>query len=193
MKTYKLTIEKPQLEINYDEFAYNPRNDDNLSLLILKGVYGDNNTELKELLNTTANFAKNAQEHLILMKREIKRRYGKIVYANFISKYEHSGICLKIGNFKGFDYSMIGFVFITEKRLKEIGLSNTSNTCIEGIISDEINTYNQWLNGEVYQYILYDNQGTIVDSCTGFYDLESIKKDLPKEWQNEDLEQYIQY
>lgn len=51
----------------------------------------------------------------------------------------------------------------------------------------------QWVNNEVYQFVLFDEQGKEVERCTGFYDLESIKEYLPKNWQNEDLEQYIQY
>lgn len=188
MKTISIVTEKPQLKITYDQYAENPRNDSNISLLVLKGLYGDTKEELKKLLNETYNKADNAKHHLELMKKEVADIYGKVVFVDFVTKYEHSGVCLKRGQYKGFDYGLIGFVFVTEHQMQSFGIDLNK---IEELIDSELETYNQWINGEVYEYYLYDNEGEVVDSCSGFYDMESIKGHLPNDWQEEDMEIYF--
>ena len=60
------------------------------------------------------------------------------------------------------------------------------------VIKQELETYNQWCSGEIYQFILYDKQGEFIDSCCGFYSIEEIRQYLPKEWDKVDLEEYLQ-
>ena len=191
MKTYKKIIEKPKLVIGYDYDSDNPRNWSNLSILIIRNGLGDNDKYLNRELERTQYEVNNAEDHLELMKEIVEEHLdSEVIYSDFISKYEHSGVRYFTGQSSGWDYSNIGFVFVTEDSLKEIGCAEED---IERIVEAEIETFSQWANGDVYHFTLYDDEGNFVDSCGGFYDLEEMKEYLPEEWQEEDLTKYINY
>ena len=123
------------------------------------------------------------------MKEIVERHLeSKVIYADFISKYEHSGVRYFVGQSSGWDYANIGFVFVTEDSLEEIGCSKED---VEKIVEAEIETFSQWANGDVYRFTLYDDEGNEEDSMGSIYDLEEIKEYLPEEWEDEDLQQYI--
>lgn len=66
-----------------------------------------------------------------------------------------------------------GWVYVSkEKALKEYGRKNLTDKLISKIcrvIEAEINVYNLYLEGEVYGFVIEDDNGNIVDSCFGFY------------------------
>ena len=191
MKTYKETIERPKLVIDYDHDTENPRSWSNLSILIIRNGLGDNDKYLDRELERTQHEVDCGEDHLELMKEIVEEHLNsKVIYADFISKYEHSGVRYFIGQSSGWDYSNIGFVFVTEDSLKEIGCAEED---IERIVEAEIKTFSQWANGDVYHFTLYDDAGNEEDSLGGIYDLEEIKEYLPEEWQEEDLTKYINY
>lgn len=191
MKTYTETIEKPKLVIDYDYDVDSPRNWSNLSILIIRNGLGDNDEYLNRELENSQHKVGCAEDHLELMKEIVEEHLGsKVIYADFISKYEHSGVRYFVGQSSGWDYANIGFVFVTEDSLEEIGCSKED---IEKIVEAEIETFSQWTNGEVYYFTLYDDEGNEEYSLGGLYSLEEIKEYLPGEWQEEDLTKYINY
>ena len=191
MKTYKEITEQPKLVISYDYDSDSPRNWSNFSILIIRNGLGDNDKYLNRELERTQYEVNNAEDHLELMKEIVEEHLdSKVIYADFISKYEHSGVRYFIGQSSGWDYSNIGFVFVTEDSLKEIGCAEED---IEKIVEAEIETFSQWANGDVYRFTLYDDEGNEEDSLGGIYGLEEIKEYLPEEWQEEDLTKYINY
>ena len=191
MKTYKKMIEKPKLVIGYDDSAENPRNWDNLSILIIRNGLGDTDIHLNKELERTQYESNNAEEHKELMTKVIEEHYGsKVLYSDFVSKYEHSGVRYFLGKSSGWDYSNVGFVFVIQDFLE---MHNDSEEKIEDIVKAEIELFSKWANGNVYQFILYNNEGGVQDSLGGLYDLEEIREHLPDEWQEEDLQQYINY
>ena len=191
MKTYTEIIEKPKLVIEYDDSAESPRNWSNLSILIIRNGLGDNDKYLNRELENSQYKVDCAEDHLELMKEIVEEHLGsKVIYADFISKYEHSGVRYFVGQSSGWDYSNIGFVFVTEDSLEEIGCFKKQ---IEEIVKNEIELFSQWANGDVYRFTLYDDEGNEEDSMGSIYDLEEIKEYLPEEWEDEDLQQYINY
>ena len=189
MKTYSKTIVKPKLVISCDCDSDNPRSWDNLSILVIRGSGGDNNPYLTSELEKTQHEVSNAEEHKQRMVEVVEDYFdSKVIYSDFISKYEHSGVRYFTGQSSGWDYSNIGFVFVTEDSLKKIGCAEED---IEKIVEAEIKTFSQWANGEVYYFILYDDEGDVEDSCGGFYSIEEIREYLPEEFQEEDLTKYI--
>lgn len=91
--------------------------------------------------------------------------------------YEHSGINLSISNSHypfndRWDAGQLGFILVDrQKALKEFGenrLTKQLKQKIYNIIEKEVKTYNQYLAGEIYGYVVSrDNEP--VDSCWGFY------------------------
>ncbi|MBS9767822.1 MAG: hypothetical protein KGV44_09835 [Flavobacteriaceae bacterium] len=194
MKTIDITITKPQLEIYYDDDTESPREWSNLGLIVSKqSIITDEECKplVQDLINSQA---RNIEEHLQEMEKIVADYFdSEVVFSIPLLKYEHSGVKYYAGyNDSGWDCGCVGFVFVTESKLKEMGTENDFDK-ISQSIDNEMETLTQWVNNEVYRFVLLDEQGEEVERCTGFYDLEHIKEYLPKEWQNEDLEQYIQY
>ena len=91
--------------------------------------------------------------------------------------YDHSGISLSLSNAHypfndQWDAGQLGFVLVDrEKVLREFGkkrLTRQLRQRIEQIIEGEVKTYNQYLSGNVYGFVI-SRDGTQVDSCWGFY------------------------
>ena len=91
--------------------------------------------------------------------------------------YDHSGITLSISNSHypfndRWDAGQLGFVLVDrEKALKEFGKKRLTKKLKQKIyktIEGEVETYNQYLAGDVYGYVVRrDNEP--IDSCWGFY------------------------
>jgi hypothetical protein len=196
MKTITYTTQKTinQLEITHDDLCESPRNWSNLGYFItIDRNYRspDNNQDIINIVKDTGDNATSQEEHMNMIKKDMKDQLNEEVISIYpIVKYEHSGVVYRLGTQHGFDYSNNGFYIITKKQQEEY---NTPKKDFETIINQELKTYNQYINGEVYQFTLYNEQGEIVDSCGGFYDLEDIKDHLPEEWKDEDLTDYLTY
>jgi len=94
--------------------------------------------------------------------------------------YEHSGIVLSISNSHypfndRWDAGQLGYVMVDrDKALKEFGknrLTEHLKKKIHQIIEGEVETYNQYLAGDVYGFVISQN-GEQIDSCWGFYGQE---------------------
>lgn len=197
LKTYtKQTTEtKPRLLIEHDEYAINPRKQcDNLGYFItIDRNYNspDDNDTLKSIIKTTSDEVNNQDEHIKLIKKEVYNETGEKVIAIYpVVKYEHSAVVYRLGTQKGFDYLNNGFYIITDKTQKEFG---TKRKDFEKVIAQELKDYTQWCNGEVYQYILFDEKGEYLDGCSSFYSIDDIKENLPDEWKKENLLDYMKW
>jgi len=150
----------------------------------------------------------NATGHIKKIKRLCKQQFNEdIVLIVPISKYEHGNIRYYIGDHKvcSFDSGVCGFYIITKESLKKCyGLKRPINKTLLEKIQVELDLYNTWENGEIYCFILHQKQTiTIdkkeysrieyVDNYCGFYGLEDIKKHLPEQFKNKDLNDYIIY
>ena len=192
MKTYIKETQEPRLVIEHDEFSPSPREWSNLGYFITcdsRHYSPDKNKELEYIVKDTGEQATSQAEHIKMIGDRIKDETDEIVLGIYpIVKYEHGGVVYRLGTAQGFDYSNNGFYIITDKTVKEIGAKAKD---YEKIIKNELEVFNKWLNGECYQFCLYNEQGEVEDSCGGFYDIEDIREYLPKEWKKEDLTDYI--
>lgn len=195
MKTYQAVCEKPLLEIFYDD-VNNPREEqDNLGYFYtLEGKYispDGKDTDIYRIMIETGQNASNEQNHILEMTRRINAETDEKVEAVYpVYRYEHGNVLYRRGSVTGFDYSNCGFYIITDKTHSNYGKHAKP---IEALIDGELEEYTAWANGEVYGFRLYGQDGNEIDACGGFYDLESIKEYLPKEWKNENLNDYIKY
>lgn len=192
--TETITFTKPKLVIEYDEISDSPRSWSNLGYFITvdRDYYSpDRHPEYENIVKYTGEQAESQAEHIKLIKSAIEEDTDEKVLAIYpIVKYEHSGVVYKLGTIHNFDYSNNGFYIITEESRKELG---TKKKDFEKVIKQELEVFNKWMNGEVYQFCLYDDQGEVENGCGGFYDIEDIREYLPEEWSKEDLTEYVKY
>jgi hypothetical protein len=74
------------------------------------------------------------------------------------------------------DSGRVGFIFISkEKMLKEYGgkiVTRKLKERVEGYLKGEVETYDQYLTGDVYGYRVFKEENGVeeeLDSCWGFY------------------------
>ena len=95
--------------------------------------------------------------------------------------YDHSGLRMKVGSFAGFlpqghaefDSGQVGFIIATKKAIKESfmvkKIIKKTLAKAEKILRGEIETYDDYLSGNVFGFIVEDEEGENIDSCHGFY------------------------
>jgi hypothetical protein len=194
MKTYtKTTItEEPMLKIYNDDDAPSPREDDNLGYFITvdsRYISPDENILFKKIIEQTSEEASDQEDHIKRIKGELETIGEKILAIYPVTQFEHGNINYHLGTRRGFDYSNNGFYIVTEEGAKNLGVEEKD---FEKVINQELEAYNKYINGETYRFTLYDQNGEEVDSCGGFYNIEDIKSYLPREWADEDLNEYYQ-
>jgi hypothetical protein len=113
------------------------------------------------------------------LQEAIIKKEGKIlIFPLYL--YDHSGLRIKIGSFAGllpqghaeFDSGIIGYIYISYKKIREewgkIGgrLSKKAISQAEKCLQQEVETYDQYLSGDVWWFNVTLN-GENVDSCGG--------------------------
>ena len=182
---------KQQVILEYDEDGFNnPREWDNLGTMICfhkRYSLGDR-TNL-----SSADF--NSWDEL---ENYIKKELNAVVVLP-LSLYDHSQITMSIGKLQGWDCEQVGFIYVTREQLKKeynrVRLSKKLREKIENRLEKEVETYNRYLHGTVFQIILQDvfmGDGHMItevqDSLGGLYsnDLREVRKEIKE---NFDLEE----
>jgi len=208
MRTTTITLQKTinLLQITQDEDPQDPRGNDNIGYIDIREHRQYNFP--KELSIDWDSDDEETAENFCNELLELEKDF----YIFPIDYYEHSWISFSLsgtGHQCQFDTSMsVGIIAIPKVYngydIKEWNRSKTKDnpkattvtvTEPEAIImaKEELDEYNKYLNGEVYQFILYDNDGNHVDYCGGFYDIDDIKDHLPAEWKDENMDDYLTY
>lgn len=187
------------LTINYCDYLDSPRTwCDNLGTYIRVNnnyISPDTNKDFEKAIKETADQANNVEHHMKLIKKHIEDyTYEKVSFIIPISVYIHGGVSFSVGSRNGWDTSNDGFYIVTHNDLKRLGLSKwTRKDKMIRLIQYELDLYEKWGNGEVYGFLLEDEDKNIIDSCSGFYDINEIKEYLPEEYQDKNLHEYLTY
>lgn len=200
MKTYTktVTLRQPRLVIMHEDSPESPREWSTLGAFLTKdrNYYspdGRKYPELQEIMERTGEEATSQDDHITRMKTAIAEETSHEVLAIYpVVKYEHGALVYRLGTEKGFDYSNNGFYIVLKKNSDELGTPD-GEEAQKHLIADELKTYTQYANGEVFCYKLYDENGELEDSCGGFYSLEEIQDALGEEWKDEKIAEYVQY
>ena len=186
----KATIGNEELRIVLDTEPESPREWDNLGITVCwhdRYVLGD-----KHEFEDPKKFTDYMKDNLMLMLP--------------LYLYDHSGLSISTKRDYPFscqwDSMQIGFIYVTYEKLKAEGISKNATPtheekekAIEQLIQ-EVKTYNQYLIGEVYGYVIVkhatcnmgeDHEETL-DSCFGFYDIEGIYEHIDAKWKTVTLE-----
>lgn len=162
------------INIYYDENAESPREWSNLgtfytshrNYLPEKDFY--KNFEHEEVFDERGGFQDSFLKHYVALK---------------IYLYDHSGLTISSSPFScPWDSGLFGMVAVdVEKVKKEYGwkaLTSRRRRKIEEYLQGEINTYDQYLRGEVYgfQVTPIDDGGEIIDSCWGYFGKDGLEQ-----------------
>lgn len=149
-------------EIEQDTYPENPRSWDNACVMACwhRGYDLGDNKRIWDCPDDPEDFVAWAEEN-------------KAVYLP-LYLYDHSGITMSTSPFScRWDSGQVGYVYLTRKTiLKEWGwkvLTKKRIAFLEKYMRDEVETYDQYLTGDVYGYVITDDNGEEVDSCWGFY------------------------
>lgn len=99
--------------------------------------------------------------------------------------YDHSGLAMSTGSFRGraphaeWDSGQVGFIFISkEKARKEYGkLTKKNLEDARKVLEGEVETYDQYLGGQIYGYVIEDENEEELDAVWGFYGLDYVKEE----------------
>ena len=108
------------------------------------------------------------------MEKAILKEEGKGTIILPLYLYDHSGVSISTGSFScRWDSGQVGFIIADKKKiLQEFGgkiLTKKTKEKVVSILESEVSTYSQYLEGEVYGFIIEDEEGEQLDSCFGFY------------------------
>lgn len=198
MKNYVNETEKLFVQVEYDDWSDNPREWSNLwTILTWTNRYDsiDSNqySDLEQFLYSyltekqVANLFKNNPSTKEFFERIQKRFYDLGYLVEPISKYEHGQVVFSAGVSQGWDSGVVGLAMVNindvKKEYETTVLSKGLKEKIHAILDSELETYNLWVNGEVYTVSLMDSEGDVVDSLSGMigYDTE---KDMIQEYIN---------
>lgn len=165
------------LEVHYDAFPIDPREYDAVGQLALKHprYYLANETDIHI----------DSIDNIQQLFDEIRRRYNVRMITG-VQLYDHGGVELTlcspddyIGNW---DTVMAGIMFIDSDN--DVIKDNPEYTDEElrQILKDQLKWYSQYLNGEVYSYIVKDSDDNVIDSCAGFFDMDEMIEDIDWDW-----------
>jgi hypothetical protein len=113
---------------------------------------------------------------------EVVDRYKKTHWIFPLEAYIHGGVVLALsgeGNFpdRQWDVSQLGFVFVGKSEWR---LSKHARKAALGKVEE----WNQCLSGDVWGFIIEDENGKHVDSCWGFYGKEYCEQEAKSALQN---------
>ena len=163
IKEAKLGNER--VRIVQDEYAETPRNWSNLGTMVcFHRTYslGDNHNYIKDNYNSWSE----------LKKHIIENEDTAIILPIYM--LDHSGITINTTGFScPWDSMQIGYIFISKEKLrKEYGIKRVTKKWIEQVtqhLLDEVKTYDMYISGEVYGYVVEDEDENVIDSCYGFF------------------------
>ena len=170
MKEFKLSGNKV-LKIETDTDSLNPRVDfDNLG----KMICFHRRYELGDKHNIKTSDYANMKD---LIKSNSKK--GDIVVPLYL--YDHSGLRISTKPFHcPWDSMQVGFILVTKETIqKEYGRATKKNIeKVMKVIESEVETYDQYLSGDVYQFSIEDLDGNVLDSCGGFFGSDIVRSGL---------------
>ena len=76
------------------------------------------------------------------------------------------------------DSGFAGFIYVSYEDVKrEYGCKYVTKRIIQkvrDVLQSEVKAYDQWVNDPSYEIVIYDKDSEVVDSLSGFYEIEDI-------------------
>jgi hypothetical protein len=176
------------LTIKYDECPSNPREEfDNLGKIICwhrRYNLGDkhNYSEPRDFLEDLAQeFGMDSDKVYDKSMEELMKFIEKHVVILPIYAYEHGAITIRTHSFScPWDSGQVGWIYVTKEDIrKEYGVKRVTKKLIEkveSVLTAEVKTYDDYLNGNVFGFVLENPEGREIDSCWGFIGTDGLEE-----------------
>jgi hypothetical protein len=160
------TMKKFELEVVQDTDPESPRTWDNLGTMVC--------FHKRYELGDKTDYRTEDYDSWEELKEGIIKNEGEVVILP-LYLYDHSGITISTSSFDcRWDSGQVGFIFVSKYKIKKEGIDETK---VEEYLKGEVETYDQYLTGDVWGYNVYEvstcNKGhehkELVESCYGFY------------------------
>ncbi|WP_056954069.1 hypothetical protein [Limosilactobacillus ingluviei] len=103
-------------------------------------------------------------------ERVVKLALEKEIYLTPISCLDHSVLKYFAGVDYGWDTGCVGYMYATKKDVQNwFGNGKNWQENAANAVEGELKTYNQFVNGEIYMYYLYDENDCIEDQLCDIY------------------------
>ena len=155
-----------RLKVVHDSSTDSPRNWDNLGTMVcFHGRYD---------LGDKHKYYSDEYQGWEELKKAILKNNGSGTIVLPLYLYDHSGITMRTSPFScRFDSGQVGFILANrENILSEFGVKRVTKKIkekVSSILEGEVETYTQYLEGEVYGFEIVDEDDNHIDSCYGFY------------------------
>jgi hypothetical protein len=185
-----------RLEIFQDEAPDSPRNWDNLGKMICFGKHGLGD---EHDYRDPFEFFLSLAEEILGDADEAEKRFNSSDWqeiAEFVENsgeyimlplylYDHSGLTMQTYPYPcPWDSGLAGWIYVDRSRLPEEQMTAEQAT---KYLQGEVKTYNQYLTGDVYGYVLEQPEtcpyckhveNVHVDSCWGLFGLDGLKEQI---------------
>ena len=177
-------MKKLSYRIEHDETPMDPREWDNLGTMHCwhsRYNLGDeqHNDDADMFIAELGNFEEDyewTEKQYRIHKEAARKRAFKENIILPLYLYDHSGLTISTGSFScPWDSGQVGWIIVPiEQVKKEYGwkvLTKKRREQIEGYLRNEVETYDQYLTGDVWGYVIQDEDGNSddYDSCWGFF------------------------
>lgn len=110
-----------------------------------------------------------------------KRAYSENIILS-LYLYDHGGITMNTGGFScQWDSGQVGWIIVSKAKVREEyrwkNLTKKRIQQIEKYLTGEVETYDQYLTGDIWGYVIENEEHNIHESCWGFYGEEDCEKE----------------
>ena len=171
------------LKIYYDENCPSPCENYNLGTMVCwhhrhslghKHNYCDPNDFLISLAEDIVGDPDKVQQMSIEQCEEIIRKNAVILP---LYLFDHSGLVMRTYPFSDpWDSGQVGWIYVLKEKIREEykikNITKKVRDRVVSVLNAEVKTYSQWMEGDVYGYILEDTRNIEkkeIDSCWGFF------------------------
>ena len=87
--------------------------------------------------------------------------------------YDHSGLAFSTVSFEDkWDSGQVGYIYVTQERAKMFfgrEITESDHEGIKELLVGEVETYDQYFQGDCYGFKISNEHGDVVDSASGYY------------------------